>query len=163
MNITSENEHINNTTIINKLIHDLCENSSPEKGLCFSKEALFLMNKIKEFNYKNIYSSERIQPSVRYFNILINEIYNILKSAYSNTNTLENLNNLRKTYPKLGDSFISYIYNYYDLENRKTLKLKNKILFSLENKQDFYQSIIYYISGMTDNFAIEIYNEIIHF
>lgn len=163
LNIASENEHINNTTIINKLIHDLCENSSPKKGLCFSKEALLLMNKIKEFNYKNIYSSERIQPSVRYFNLVINEIYNILKSTYSNTNTLENLNNLRKTYPKLGDSFISFIYNYYDLENRNTLKLKNKILFSLENKEDFYQSIIYYISGMTDNFAIEIYNEIIHF
>lgn len=163
LNIGSENEHINNTTIINKLIHDLCENSSPEKGLCFSKEALFLMNKIKEFNYKNIYSSERIQPSVRYFNLVINEIYNILKSTYSSTNTLENLNNLRKTYPKLGDSFISFIYNYYDLENRNTLKLKNKTLFSLDNKQDFYKSIIYYISGMTDNFAIEIYNEIIHF
>lgn len=163
LNISPENEHINNTTIINKLIHNLCENSSPEKGLCFSKDALLLMNKIKEFNYKNIYSSKRIQPSVRYFNIVLNEIYNILKATYNNTNTLENLNNLRKTYPKLGDSFISFIYNYYDLQNRNTLKLKNKILFSLDNKQDFYKSIIYYISGMTDNFAIEIYNEIIHF
>ena len=28
---------------------------------------------------------------------------------------------------------------------------------------DFYKAIIYYISGMTDNFAIEIYNEIINF
>lgn len=163
LNISSETEHFNNTTIINKLIHNLCENSSPEKGLCFSKDALLLMNKIKEFNYKNIYSSKRIQPSVRYFNIVLNEIYNILKATYNNTNTLENLNNLRKTYPKLGDSFISFIYNYYDLQNRNTLKLKNKILFSLDNKQDFYKSIIYYISGMTDNFAIEIYNEIIHF
>ena len=29
---------INNTVIINTLIRDLCENSSYEKGLCFSKE-----------------------------------------------------------------------------------------------------------------------------
>ena len=45
----------------------------------------------------------------------------------------------------------------------EALKLKNKILFSLNNEKDYYQAIIYYISGMTDNFAIEIYNEIIHF
>lgn len=163
LNITSENEQINNTIIINNLIHDLCENSSPEKGLCFSKKALDLMNKIKEFNYKNIYSSERIKPSVRYFNLVINEIYNLLKSAYNGTDTLNNLKNLSNTYPKLCESFISFISNYYDFGNREALKLKNKVLFSLDNEKDYYQAIIYYISGMTDNFAIEIYNEIIHF
>lgn len=163
LNITSENEQINNTIIINNLIHDLCENSSPEKGLCFSKKALDLMNKIKEFNYKNIYSSKRIKPSVRYFNIVINEIYNLLKSAYNGTDTLNNFKNLSNAYPKLCESFISFISNYYDFGNREALKLKNKVLFSLDNEKDYYQAIIYYISGMTDNFAIEIYNEIIHF
>jgi hypothetical protein len=42
-------------------------------------------------------------------------------------------------------------------------KIKNKILFFIDNEKDFYKAIIYYISGMTDNFAIEIYNEIINF
>lgn len=163
LNITSKNEQINNTIIINNLIHDLCENSSPEKGLCFSQKALDLMNKIKKFNYKNIYSAKRIKPSVRYFNLVINEIYNLLKSTYNGINTLDNLKDLSKTYPKLCNSFIIFIYNYYDFGNRESLKLKNKILFSLDNEKDFYQAIIYYISGMTDNFAIEIYNEIIHF
>lgn len=163
LNITSENEQINNTIIINNLIHDLCENSSPEKGLCFSKKALDLMNKIKEFNYKNIYSSKRIKPSVRYFNLVINEIYNLLKLAYNGTDTLDNLKNFSNAYPKLCESFISFVSNYCDLGNREALKLKNKVLFSLDNEKDYYQAIIYYISGMTDNFAIEIYNEIIHF
>lgn len=163
LNITSENEQINNTIIINNLIHDLCENSSPENGLCFSKKALDLMNNIKAFNYKNIYSVERLKPSVRYFNLVINEIYNLLKSSYDGLNTLDNLRKLSKAYPKLCESFISFIYNYYDFGNRDSLKLKNKILFSLDNAKDYYQAIIYYISGMTDNFAIEIYNEIIHF
>ena len=53
--------------------------------------------------------------------------------------------------------------NYYDCGNRDILKLKNEVLFSLENPLDFYKSIIYYISGMTDNFAISCYNEIIGF
>ncbi len=163
LNITSKNEPINNTIIINDLIRDLCENSSPENGLCFSNEALNLMNKIKEFNYKHIYLSKRLEPSRRYFSIVINEIYDLLKSTYDNVNTLNNLQVLSKTYPKLGNGFINFIYNYYDFGNRENLKLKNKILFSIDNERDFYKAIIYYISGMTDNFAIEIYNEIIHF
>ena len=163
LNITSKNEPINNTIIINDLIRDLCENSSPENGLCFSNEALNLMNKIKEFNYKHIYLSKRLEPSRRYFSIVINEIYDLLKSTYDNVNTLNNLQVLSKTYPKLGNGFINFIYNYYDFGNRENLKLKNKILFSIDNKRDFYKAIIYYISCMTDNFAIEIYNEIIHF
>ena len=163
LNITSDKKSINNTIVINNLIKDLCENSSPEKGLCFSPEALTLMNKIKKFNYKNIYKSQRIQPSTRYFNLVINEIYNLLKSTYSKNNILENLKILSKTYPKLGSSFTSFLYNYFDFGNRDLLQLKNKIVFSIENEKDFYQAIIYYISGMTDNFAIEIYNEIIHF
>ena len=163
LNITSNNEQINNTIIINNLIHDLCKNSSPEKGLCFSKDALDLLDKIKKFNYKNIYSCNRIQPSNRYFNLIINEIYNLLKSTYEDSNTLNNLKNLSFTYPKLGNGFINFIYNYYDFGNRESLKLKNTILFSIDNEKDFYKAIIYYISGMTDNFAIEIYNEILHF
>ena len=163
LNITSENEQINNTIIINNLIRDLCENSSPEKGLCFSNESLALLNKIKEFDYKNIYSCKRIKPSTRYFNLIINEIYDLLKSTYNGIKTLDNLKSLATTYPKLGNSFINFIYNYYDFGNRELLKLKNKVLFSIDNEKDFYKVIIYYISGMTDNFAIEIYNEIINF
>lgn len=163
LNIEENNEPINNTVIINTLIYDLCKNSSPENGLQFSEEALHLMNKIKEFNYKNIYSSDRLKPSRRFFNLVINEIYNTLKSTYDRKNTLTNLKNLSKTYPKLGESFTGFIQNYYNFNNREILKLKNKILFSIDNPTDFYKSIVYYISGMTDNFAIEIYNEIIHF
>ena len=122
-----------------------------------------LMDKIKDFNYKNIYSCKRILPSRRYFNLVITEIYNLLKSTYAGSNTLDNLKNLSFTYPKLGNGFIDFIHNYYDFGNRDELKLKNKVLFSIDNEKDFCKAINYYISGMTDNFAIEIYNEIIHF
>ena len=162
LDIDSNTEPINNTIIINNLISDLCKNSSPEKGLHFSEKSLNLMNKIKEFNYKNIYKSDRIEPSNRFFNLVINEIYNLLKSTYDGQNTLKNLSALKNTYPKLYESFTSFMYNYYDFKNRDDLNLKNKVLFSIDKPSDFYKSIIYYIAGMTDNFAIEIYNEIIH-
>lgn len=161
--IPGEEDIINNTNLINNLIYDLCENSSPEKGLCLSENALNLMNRIKAFNYKYIYASNRIKPSTRYFRVVINEIYNLLKSMYDGQNTLNKLNDVSAIYPNLCKGFINFITDYYDFDNRENLRLKNKVLFSIDNEKDFYKAIIYYISGMTDNFAIEIYNEIIHF
>lgn len=154
---------INNTIIINYLITDLCENSSPEKGLCFSQDAFNLINKINEFNYKYIYNCQRIQPSNRYFNIVLTEIYSLLKSTFEQDHTLENVENLNKFYPKLYKNFLSFLNHYFDLGNRENLKLKNQVVFNLNNEKEFYKAIIYFISGMTDNFAIEIYNEIIGF
>ena len=156
-------DKINNTIIINYLITDLCENSSPEKGLCFSQDAFNLINKINEFNYKYIYNCQRIQPSNRYFNIVLTEIYSLLKSTFEQDHTLENVENLNKFYPKLYKNFLSFLNHYFDLGNRENLKLKNQIVFNLNNEKEFYKAIIYFISGMTDNFAIEIYNEIIGF
>ena len=156
-------DKINNTIIINYLITDLCENSSPEKGLCFSQDAFNLINKINEFNYKYIYNCQRIQPSNRYFNIVLTEIYSLLKSTFEQDHTLENVENLNKFYPKLYKNFLSFLNHYFDLGNRENLKLKNQVVFNLNNEKDFYKAIIYFISGMTDKFAIEIYNEIIGF
>lgn len=155
---------INNTAIINYLVCDLVKNSSPEKGLCFSEEAFDLLNQIKAFNYRNIYYSERLKPSIQYFDLVLNEIYNTLKACYDKENTLSHLKNtLSKISLKLYDSFLGFLSNYYDLGNRKKLKLINDIIFDFNNEKDFYKCIIYYISGMTDKFAIEIYNDIIGF
>ncbi len=155
---------INNTIIINYLVCDLAKNSSPEKGLCFSEEAFDLLNKIKEFNYRNIYFSDRLQPSIRYFDLVLNEIYNTLKACYNKENTMitlrEKLSNISL---KLYDSFLGFLTNYYDLGNRQELKLINDVIFDFSHEDDFYQCIIYYISGMTDKFAIEVYNDMIGF
>jgi len=155
------NMKINNTVIMNDLIYDLCENSSLEKGLCFSPSALELMNKIKKFNYQNIYSCKRIMPSNRYFSIVLNEIYDTLKATYDSNHTLDNLNSIRKFYPNLIDGFCDWINAFWNIGDR--FDLKNKILFDIQCPEDFYFAIICYISGMTDKFAIDIYNEIIGF
>ena len=159
----NSSETLNNSTIINYLVCDLCENSSPEKGLCFSSKAFNLMNKIKEFNYNHIYFSRRTRTSIKYFKLVINEIYDILKECYDKENTLQNLNSLRKFYPKLANEFYHFLENYCDFGNREELKLKNKVIFNISDEKDFSKAIISYISGMTDNFAMEMYNEIIRF
>ena len=158
-----DEKEINNSAIINYLVSDLCQNSSPEKGLRFSESAFELMNKIKEFNYKHIYFSNRVKPAMKYFELVINEIYNTLKSCYSKGITMFNIKKLERFYPKLSNGFYNYLENYSDFSNRENLKLKNKVIFDVNDFNSYCESIIYYISGMTDNFAIEIYNEIIGF
>jgi len=163
LNYNNAEQKINNTILINLLVSDLCENSSPEKGLCFSNEVFDLMNKVKEFNYKYIYFSKRVKSSIKYFELVLNEIYDVLASCYDGINTLNKLKSVAKFYPKLVNGFIEFMYNYFDFGNRDILHLKNKVIFDITQKSDFYKCILYYISGMTDNFAIEIYNEIIGF
>lgn len=160
LNYKGEQE-LNNTIIINTLVYDLCENSSPEKGLCFSNEGLELLNTIKKFNYKKIYNSDLLKPSQRFFEIVINEIYNTLKSTYDGEKTLKNIEKLEEYYNRYMQNFRKWLMEYIKAENREGLK--NRILFDLNNPKDFYQAIIYYISGMTDNFAIDMYNEIIEY
>ena len=156
-----ENEPINNTILINNMIYDLCENSSVEKGLCFSDDMYQLINSIKKFNYKNIYMSDILKPSIEYFKLIINQIYETLKRLYNGENTLVEIQKLKKFYPKLMSSFEEWILNYWNLPRSE--KCKNDAFINMENEKDYCKAIIYYISGMTDNFAIDIYNEIIRF
>lgn len=154
-------EVMNNTVIINNLIYDLCNNSSLEKGLTFSDETFKLIKDIKLFNLKNIYLNERLKPSDRYFQIVINEIYNTLKNTYNGDKTLENIRKMKKFYPEVLNKFEEWISNYWSLKRAESLK--NDVLFNIENEKEYYKAIIYYIAGMTDNFAIDTYNEIIGF
>ena len=155
------NEPINNTVLINNFIYDLCENSSIKKGLCFSEKTFELINELKKFNYKHIYRAEIIKPSIEYFKIIINEIYNILKNLYDGNRTYINIQNLKKFYPNLMSSFEEWLQNYWNLERKEIYK--NDVIINMSNEKEYYKAIIYYISGMTDNFAIDIYNEIIRF
>lgn len=154
-------ETINNTVIMNNLIYDLCLNSSPEKGLCFSEKALDTMNKIKDFNYKYIYLSDILKPSEEYFSIILNRIYNTLKGVYNGENTYYNFMQLERFYPNLVRGFKEWFDNFYVLADRSNLR--NKVLFNLNNAKDYYFAILIYIAGMTDKFAIDTYNEIIGF
>ena len=148
-------EVINNTVIINDLIYDLCQNSNYENGLCFSDEMFKMINDIKKYNYENIYLSEKLRPSNDYFEIIITGIYETLKSCYHNFKKLERLS------PGLAKDFKEWLENYWNLE--RSDKSKNEVVFDMTNEKDYYKAIIYYISCMTDNYAIEMYNQVIGF
>ena len=146
---------INNTIIINYLIYNLCENSNEAEGLKFSDKAFSFMNKLKEFNYKYIYLDERIKPSTEYFNLILNTIYNTLKKYYNEKE------HIKKLYPEIITDFENWLKMYWNAERQESNK--NKVVFNIENEKDICQAIIYYISGMTDNYAIDIFNKIVRF
>lgn len=148
----NKSEVINNTVIINSLIYDLCNNSSPEKGLCFSEEIFELIKEIKDFNYKYIYLSERLKPSTRYFELVLNQIYDTLNNSKEN---------LKRFYPELFKDFEDWLSYYWNLPRNKNAK--NKAIFDLNDRKSYSQAIIYYIAGMTDNYAIDMYNKIVGF
>lgn len=151
---TPNTDVINNTVIIKDLVYDLCFNSTPEKGLCFSSEMFDKINKIKDFNYKYIYASDNLKPCSEYYNTILNRLYDVLKSSYNNRKKIE------KMYPTLISEFYSW-YQAFSINNKEE-KYKNKKIFN-DSKEDFCQAIIYYIAGMTDNYAIKMYDSIIRF
>ncbi len=159
--ILNSKEVINNTVIINHLIWDLCQNSSPQTGLCFSDETFNLLKEIKEFNYKHIYTARRLKPAIRYFSIVLNEIYFTLKSTYDGKSTIYKMRKLKKMYPEVISNFQEWLENYWN-QQRKDVN-QNDIIIDMDDEKSFSKAIIYYISGMTDNFAIDTYNKIIGF
>ena len=136
---------INNTIILNTFIKDLCENSNLEQGLCFSKDKFEMINNLKEFNYKNIYFAEKTLSSVDYFKLILNKLYEFLKE------TFENIEKQRKNCKILVDDFEEWLTSYYNFEKCKA------------NIKEYSQAIIYYISGMTDKYTVQMYNKIISF
>lgn len=144
-----------NTVIINDLIYDLCENSNFEKGLCFSDEMFKKLNALKKFNYENIYLSDRTVVCNQYFELIINTIYNLLKESFKNREKAITICH------ELVEDFEDWLSNYWNKQRDE--KNKNSVIFDLENEKEFCRAIIYYIAGMTDNYAIDTYNKIIRF
>ena len=84
----SDDKTINTTVIMHNMILDLCENSSPERGLCLSGPMSQLLNEIKAFNYKYIYGNPRLEPFRRYADLVLREIFDELHSYYAGPDTL---------------------------------------------------------------------------
>lgn len=154
--------NLNNTNIIGDLIADLCINSSLEEGLKFSETTFEKIKRLKQFNYKYIYKHKCMKPSERYFSLVLNEIFNTLNESYDGINTLDKLNIERPFYPKVIDTFIKWISCYWNIKTDRS-HLKNKILYNMNDIKDYQKAIITYISGMTDSYAIETYNDIVKY
>lgn len=158
-------KEVNNTVLMHEFITDLCKQSSPESGIVFSEKYLKLINKVKEFNYNNIYLNTRLDNFKSYAELIIKSIYNNLFKYYDKQNTLNNLKKDINIFPLVIRSFSDWIIKYSDIkrDERKDNKYKNKIVYNINKKEDYVRAIVDYISSMTDKYAIKSFNEFIKF
>lgn len=164
---------INTTTLINDLISDLCEQSAPEKGLCFSEEYFNFILELKKFNIARIYNHWRLAEFAIYAENVISTIFRTLQKTkpYAENGRVAQV---LQHYPKLSQTFEEWLVKYaayqpfitekHSFVDKKTiLKYNTTQVFDLRDEDSFTKCIIEYISGMTDQFAIQVYEEIISF
>ncbi len=157
---------INTTSLVHLFIIDLCKNSTPDKGLCFSREYFEIMRTIKKFNYTNIYSHPRLKTFEDYASLIINTLFNRLFRYYDGENSINRLKEDEKFYPLLCEHFKDWLLKYSnaaDSDYRQSSKYINKIIYDINNPKDFKIAIVDFISGMTDSFSIKLFNELIAF
>jgi dGTPase len=153
-------KEINNSALIKHFVSDLLQHSNPKDGLTFSPETFKLMNLIKAFNYKEIYiPRENIQG--KYTSLVIESLFSTLDKQYAGKNTLKNLDKMAEKQPQLAQDFKKWLIKYSDVKSPASAKYENRKIYSIENQKDYKRSVIEFISGMTDRYAIESFNSTI--
>lgn len=156
---------VNTSSLIHEFITNLCMNSNPDIGLTFSFEYYDMMKKIKKFNYKKIYSNPRFTPFMNYATLVINTIFNFLMEYYDGYNSIVRLSKYKKFYPTLTVDFSDWLIKYSNIDENlhRLRKYRNTIIYDINEIMDYKQAAIDYISGMSDNYAIKAYKELIEF
>lgn len=159
---------INTTVIIHNFITSVCENSSPEKGIRLSDQHNEMLKEIKDYNYRTIYKNKKFDVYRNYVKLIIRSIFDILIVSYKKGDTPSELEKMQKTYPMLISDFLKYLgqYSTVDIDAKFGTfeKYKNKKIYgNLETEIVYVQAIIDFISGMTDRYAISIFNELLKY
>lgn len=160
----SSGRAVNTTVLINDMITDLCERSSPERGLCFSDAYFNFLRELKKFSAANIYNHWRLQEFQAYASQVLGCIYRVLMKAqvYAENGRLEQY--FRYT-PLLQTTFCNWVLKYTSYNNAKKAveRYEIKEVFDIHSKESWEKCVIEYISGMTDQYAIHVFDEIISF
>lgn len=153
-------EEINNTVLIGHFVSDLCANSSPRVGLNFSEPTLKMINLIKDFNNKNIYEPKDFIQTP-FCDLAINTIFNALNGCYKGKDTIAELVKGERNKYHLMSQFENWLIKYSDIdtEARESMKYGNKIIYSIDNEDDYKMAIIDFISSLTDKTAKKFYEE----
>ncbi|MCR4591061.1 MAG: HD domain-containing protein [Lachnospiraceae bacterium] len=162
---------LNTGIIMHGMIIDICRNSDPETGITLSREAVKKLVRIKKFNYEHIYNSNWLLPFVHYAELVICELFMALSDVYDGDKTFVRIHEAGEHYPKLMLPFGDWLARYVTLPgarisiagfNRPECD-NEKIYGGLETEKKFTQAVIDYIAGMTDQYAISSYQELLRY
>lgn len=156
---------INNGSIVNYFIYDVIDNSSIEKGIGLSDEALMIMKEIMKYNYKNIYLIKKAKLHDQYVQLILNSIFDFLYAFKNEENILGLLQKQYKQYPKLIETYTEWLQRYAKLKDTPRQEYyKNKVIYDFtKDSLALEKSILDYLSGMSDQFIIQIFNELTSF
>ena len=163
------NENAVNTTVVtHSMIADVCANSSPEKGLCFSPEMHEILTEIKDFNYKMIYKNKRLKYYQDYSKLILDSLFEYLSDCYQGGDTLTYLQKESIIHPfvKVFAEWLGlYVFTnryYPEKINQISDSAKNKKIYgNLESKEIYLQAVVDFIAGMTDNYAQSAFEELL--
>lgn len=153
---------INNSNMLKYLINDLCTHSSPDYGLKFSQRASDLMQVMTDFNYREIYDVKNAIQNP-YTDLIMETLYGHLNSLYKGKDTVKQLEKMAETqrHPGLSKDFRNWLIKYSDINAERTPKEANRIVYHMDDPQDYKRSVIEFISTMTDKSAVDAFNFII--
>lgn len=162
---------INTTVIMHDFIISICENSTPNNGICLGSEYSEMLNAIKKFNYKYIYYNHKLDVYKKYVSLIIRSIFDFLINEYAGERTTENLSKIETSYPLTIGDFLQHIFQYSTIvpthkkQKEKFInKYENKKIYgNLAEEKTYAEAIIDYIAGMTDKYAIAVFNELLTF
>ena len=158
-------KQINPTSLISELVKDLCENSNPEDGLCFTKENFELLTQVKHFILENVCMNKRMKPFMNYADLVMRSVYRFLLDYYDGMNTINRLKKDTRLYTELIVDFRKWLIKYSNIDEdlRVIRKYNNKIIYDINNPRDYKRAIIDFISCMTDRYIMRIHHELISF
>ena len=154
---------LNTSSFTHSLVLNLCTNSSVENGLCFSEDCFQVLKLVKQFNYKNICNHPRIEKFKKYATLILETLFEQLLEYYPNIR--EKIARDRILYPKLITTLEGWLVKYsdYDLKTKEDRNCKNKLIYHLDDELEYKNCVLDFLSGMSDTFAIDTFNEVITF
>lgn len=150
-----------NTTLIKTFTRDLCDHSTPDNGICLSKETFNMMKEIKNFCYDNIYTHDVLERYKNFVDHLVTGLFSVLQIIVKNF-VSEKRNKIETYCPTLEKDFSKYLQIYSQHHQCKKFE-KVKKIYNLHQEYDKNLACIDFLSGMTDQYAIRSFKETISY
>lgn len=166
-----EIDDLSNGEIINKLIIDLIENSSPEIGLTLSEDGRKFAEILKKFNYDYIYNNTNLQPYKKHIELVLKTIFNKLYQQYKG-DIYQTIVAMQKKEGDAFELFVIWLERYhknlaerlpkgYTYLSHEHVRQEIDKIYDIKNEKDYSQAIVDYLAGFTDNFANNNFQQLI--
>jgi dGTPase len=155
---------INNTVLLQYFIQDLRASSDPDQGLRLSAKDADFMNRLKAFNYEHIYRHPRLEHYKKYVALVLETLFVELR-AELDQGGVDAIAARATQRPVLFPVFLDWLLKYsrQGRQQDNAGKYANRVLYDLDQDTDRFQAVLDFISGMTDNYALRCFDELVRF